>query len=574
MLDTLLHIGKTLRESGKLKYVSYIEPAPRKSGKIDVVYVCLPVSPDFTFDFERIYKTTHEYQIDEFYFLKFKTSKADNQVKYIFGDICFGVDKKGNYLLSTFYQLAELDRKDYKKHSSFDRSKNEATFFRGTLIERFRESFASEKSRIETILQENGDEQICFLHFDFQGDKKHWYLFDEELKKVSEKVLEESLKKQAEGYVLDKYIYKTLSSPQKDLKFPGFSAENVYKTKLFRSIDEVMNLFYALEISLKSIIGVGKIKINVLPKGDSLKAEQIEDFFSKKGLGSHSTAVDVIDTYNQPDEFFLPFTSEGSKNFMQFDIIFSDSSGKHDVDVIELVGLERDLLVELNNRIRDIRQEVETKRGEIIGKSNKIQPLRIRYSYSNILGDFTKEKKKYQSHLLKVLPQIYKGSYYRDDVLLPAFIEKTEYNIRQGKPNYDFLKFDYEFLVRLRNKNGDEEMKNMFESASFKAGQLLGQLSQPVSWQINSFEKNYVGQLSRRVSDIDSLMNFAGFVCEKLAIHDRASRNLKEKYSEFISLVKEIQQDYDRRYCVVGFFEGYFGKFEKSENQGGDDNDR
>ena len=117
-------------------------------------------------------------------------------------------------------------------------------------------------------------------------------------------------------------------------------------------------------------------------------------------------------------------------------------------------------------------------------------------------------------------------------------------------------------------------MKNMFESPSFKAGKLLGQLSQPVSWKINSFEKNYVGQLSRRISDIDGLMNFAGFICEKLAIHDKAYTKLKEKYGEFMSLVKEIQKDYDRRYCVVGFFEGYFSKFEISENQGEENNDR
>lgn len=568
MLETLLHIGKTLRESGRLKYLNYIEPAPRKLGKIDVVYVCLPVDENFTFDFDRIYKTTLEYQIDEFYFLRFKTSKADNQVKYIFGDISFGIDKKGGYLPGTFYQLADPDRKDYKKNSSFDRSREEAKFFQGTLVEKFRESFVSEKERIERILQENGDGQICFLHFDFQGDKRHWYLFDEELKKISEKVLEESLKKQADGYVLDKYIYKTLSSPKKDLKFPQFREENVYKTKVFRDIDEVMNLFYALEVSLKQIIGVGKIKINVLPRGDNLKAEQIEEFFISKGLGKHSTAVEVIDLYNQSDDFLLPFVSEVSQNFTQFDVVFSDSSGKHDVDVIELAGLERDSFVELDERIKEIRREVEAKREAVIGKSDKIQPLRIRQSFSNILGDFSKDKKKYQSHLLKVLPQIYKGNYYRDDVLLPAFIEKTEYNIRQGKANYDFLKFDYEFLVRLRNKNGDEEMKNMFESPSFKAGKLLGLLAQPVSWQINSFEKNYVGQLSRRISDVDGLMNFAGFICEKLAIHNKAYPELKEKYGEFMSLVKEIQQDYDRRYCAVGFFEGYFSKFETPKIQG------
>ncbi len=54
MLDTLLHIGKILRESGRLKYHSYIETAPKELGKINVVYFCLPVNEDLTFNFDGI----------------------------------------------------------------------------------------------------------------------------------------------------------------------------------------------------------------------------------------------------------------------------------------------------------------------------------------------------------------------------------------------------------------------------------------------------------------------------------------------------------------------------------------
>jgi hypothetical protein len=566
MLETLLHIGKTLRESENgLKHHRYIKSAPKRDKKPDVVYLVLPVREDFSFDFGNLHPTTDEYLIEKLFYLTYKTSDADSSIKYLWGDILYWIDK--NAKEQGTYRIDE-------KKNAFNRASRDEMFFTGTLINKFRCSFRDNREAIEEILAKTNLGQFCYLHFSFSG--KHWYQFEKELEKVNEKMLEEFLEKQKGELVLRKYLYKTLSSPEKDLKFPNFSKNNMYKTKTFKNIDEVMDLFYAIDFSLKDIIRIDKIKINVLPKGDNLKAEQMEEYFNSKGLGKHSTAVGVIDAYNQPDDFFAPFASDIAKNFTQFDVIFSKASGgsSPDVDVIELAGLARDSLVELNDRIKDIQRKVEADREKVVGKSDKIQPLRIRQSFSNILGDFSKDKKKYQSHLLKVLPQIYKGNYYRDDVLLPAFIEKTEYNIRQGKTNYGFLKFDYEFLVRLRNKNGDKEMKNMFESPSFKAGKLLGQLAQPVSWQINSFEKNYVGQLSRRISDIDGLVNLAGFICEKLAIHDKAFPKSKEKYGEFMSLVKEIQQDYDRRYCVAGFFEGYFGKFETPETQGEENNDR
>ena len=111
-----------------------------------------------------------------------------------------------------------------------------------------------------------------------------------------------------------------------------------------------------------------------------------------------------------------------------------------------------------------------------------------------------------------------------------------------------------------------EEMKN---SKSYKAGKLLGTLAQPVSWEIKSFEKNYVGLLSRRISDMQGLIGFANFINEKLAIHERAYPSLKEKYGELANLLGELnQREYHRDYCAFGFFEGYFAKFEKPEKQG------
>jgi hypothetical protein len=581
MLDTLLQIGKTLRESGRLRHHRYIKAAPKvektKTGSIktDVVYLVLPVREDFTFDFDNLETDFHnENEIENFYYLKYKTSDADSSVKYLWGDILYWLDKDGKEQGS--YRIDETK-------NAFERAIRDEKSFRESAIDKFRQSFAKNKSAIEQLLVENATGKQCYLHFNFSGN--HWYQFSNEFKNLNEKMLDEFLEKQKGQLVLRKYIYKTLASPEKDLKFPNFRKENMYKTRTFKSIEEVLDLFYSIDYSLQDIIRIDKIKINVLPKGENLDAKNIEEFFDNKGLAAHATAVGIVDENNQPDDFFSPFMSEVSKNFTQFDVIFSKASGgsSPDVDVIELASLERDLLVELSERIRNIRLNIEAEREKIVGKSDKIKPLSIKQSFFNILGDVTKDKKKYQSHLLKALPQIYTGNYYRDNILLPVFIEKTEYNIRQDNENFNFLKFDYEFLVKLRNRIGDKNMENdktanneiedMFSSSSYKAGELLGKMSKPVSREINSFQKNYVGQLSRRIADLDSLMDFTGFICEKLAIHDKLFQNIKDDFNEFINRIKDNPKSYDRRYFAVGFFEGYLGKFEKTANEGETTND-
>ena len=83
-----------------------------------------------------------------------------------------------------------------------------------------------------------------------------------------------------------------------------------------------------------------------------------------------------------------------------------------------------------------------------------------------------------------------------------------------------------------------KKWKQCTNSNSYKAGKLLGQLAQPVSWEIKSFEKNYVGLLSRRISDKEGLIAFSNFINEKLAIHERAYPSLKDKFIELCRFVK------------------------------------
>ena len=580
MLDTILQIGKKLRESSKgLRHHRYIKSAPKvektKTGSIktDVVYLVLPVREDFSFDFDSDSLKVdfhNENVIPNFYYLAYKSSDADTLVKYIWGDISYGVDKKGKE--QGYYRMENPEVKNAFGSSSFVRGIEDAKTFNGTIIEKFRASFAGNRERIENLLKEYGQEKYCYLHFDFQGERKHWYQFEDELNAVNKKFLREFIgEKQNDSIVLRKSLYKTLASPEKNLPFPNFSASNIYKTRTFQSEDEVLDLIYAINYSTRAAITERDIKIIILPKGANIEAAHIEEFFERRKFGDEDNAEDKLTEQNKEelDFLFVPVVDENvPSEIVEFDFVFSKAGGmtSPDVDMIELSGIKRSLLAQLSERVNKIRQNVETDRENLVGKSDKIKSLNIKWSFLSIFGDVTKDKKKYQSHLLKVLPQIYSGTYFKDAILLPAFIEKTEYNIRQDKSDFNLLKFNYEFLVRIRNKNGENAMEDMKKSSSYTAGKLLGQLAQPVSWEIKSFEKNYVGLLSRRISDKQGLVAFANFINQKLAIHERAYPSLKEKYIELADILSAMQnKEYHREYCAFGFFEGYFKKFEKPE---------
>ena len=582
MIDTILQIGKILRESKRLRHHRYIKPAPKKEitpkgiVKTDVVYLVLPVLEDFAFDFTNLDKNFHnENIIPDFYYLAYKSSDADTLVKYIWGDISYGVDKKGKE--QGYYRMENPEVKNAFGLSSFVRGVEDAKTFSGTAIEKFRESFAENRERIENLLKEYGQERFCYLHFDFYGERKHWYQFEEEFEALNNKFLQEFIGDKQNGeVVLRKSLYKTLASPEKNLPFPDFSASNIYKTRTFKrneTEDQILDLIYAINYSTRAVISERDIKIIILPKGENIEAAHIEEFFERRRFQEEINAEEKLINQNKTenedslDAFFAPVVDENvSGEIIEFDFVFSKAGGMTapDVDMIELAGVRRSHLANLAVRVNDIRFETEKERENLFGKNDKIKPLSIKMSFLNILGDVTKDKKKYQSHLLKVLPQIYSGTYYKDAVLLPAFIEKTEYNIRQEKADFNLLKYNYEFLVRLRNNNGENEMEDMKNSKSYAAGKLLGQLAQPVSWEIKSFEKNYVGLLSRRISDKQGVVAFANFINQKLAIHERAYPSLKEKYTELARILNEIgNKEYHREYCAFGFFEGYFAKFEK-----------
>ncbi len=432
-----------------------------------------------------------------------------------------------------------------------------------------------------------------FLHFDFHG--KQWYEYSTELKIINHKILEDFVEpsKTGNGYILKKYLYKTLSSAKKDLQFPTFRAEARYRNKTFAKPEDIMDLVYAVDYSKKESIRIpfSSIKIIVLPKGENLTAENFENFGKGTisvgnldgGLKNQEVRIKEDNVLESEDILFTPLISNVVDEIIQFDLVFcKESKGSSpDVDVIEISGIDKSYLREIDRRIKIIKRSIYGKRAEEI--KTKLKPIGISQSFVNILGDTTAEKKKYQSHIFKVLPQIYTGIYYNDPILLPRFVEKTEENIRgasKKKFNFNLLKYDFYFLTQIQNtqKKG-EHLMNIKNSKSYKIGLLLGELAQQfAAWRndcpIKSFEKSYVGTLSRRITTMAELLKFKTFIEEKLVLHERSkfTFNASQKLTEAIKeLEASSEEKYDRHRCSFGFFESYFStaqnKKEKDQPQ-------
>lgn len=442
------------------------------------------------------------------------------------------------------------------------------------------EQIESHEEQIEKLV--NYSTSNLFLHLDFNG--KHWYEFADEFNIINLKMLDDFTERssQADGYLLKKSLYKTLSSAEKDLQFPYFHSQSRYRSKLFRNIEEVSDLLYAIDYSKTALVRISHsdIKLIVLPKGKNLTAKHYERFIqqanSLKDEQEQETIIGQANVQDNQEQLFAPLIENVAENIIQFDLIFSKKGGQTapDVDMVEISGVEKSHLREISQRISKIKRSLYDKRLSEIKAG--LKPFSITWSFLNILGDSTAGMKKYQSHLYKVLPQIYTGTYYNDLILLPALIEKTEAHIRAGNPDFNFLKYDFYFLTTIQNiiPEGGNLMK-IQESQSYKIGLLLGELAkQFAAWRedcpIKSFEKSYVGTLSRRITTIPDLMRFKTFMEEKLILHERASftHSVSASLSEEIkALESSSSEKYDRHKCAFGFFESYFAPVAGKEEQ-------
>jgi hypothetical protein len=411
-----------------------------------------------------------------------------------------------------------------------------------------------------------------FIHFEFQ-EKQHWYQFVDDMSLLNTKILSEFVDNTSNGLVLKKTLYKTLCSGDKknDIQFPSFRDTNKHMSKNFQ-LESLQDLFYAIEYTGKGkVISGTDIKLIVLPRGEQLMAKDYDDFLEKRDEAK-VLAKNKNSKQNSTDPLFDFFTDD-EKNITSFDLILCKKGGisSPDSDLIELSGIEKSKLRQTKERIQRISSEINQERKNFLRTVKDLYPMTIDYSFRCILGNPQTDPKtgklsykpntKYQSHLLKVITLIYSDNYIHDEVLLSAFIQNVEFSIRSGDAKFNFLKFDMKFLYKIQNTKTDKFME-ITTSESYQIGLMLGGLARNLSQEINSFEKNYVGNLTRRIGNMADFIKLKNDIEQKLIMHDKTKYTFQTSY-DLAQKVKEFKARYDKEECAFGFMESYFKPFKK-----------
>ena len=285
------------------------------------------------------------------------------------------------------------------------------------------------KKELKKSSEAKGDEELLllntasiFLHFSYEdgnGDEKSWYDFSNTFELVTQKMLKEYVAETNGGLVLNKNLWHTICSGDKknDIQFPNFAWENRYKTRGFTESD-IEDLFYGVTYAKKGkMISGSEYKLIVLPFGKNLKADDLKLFIEKKNESS-------IILSNEYSDDLISSALGSSSTFTSFDFIFVKNGGtKPDTDLIEISNITRSTLNRVDLRNKSIAHQVYSERNNEIKVD---MSLSICKSLTNLLGDVQLDatgkvkitaSKKYESHILKVLPLIYKEIFYNVYIL-------------------------------------------------------------------------------------------------------------------------------------------------------------
>ena len=433
------------------------------------------------------------------------------------------------------------------------------------------------KKKLEKLREAKGDEELLqlnsasiFLHFSYEdgnGDEKSWYDFSKTFELITRKMLKEYVAETKRGLVLNKNLWHTICSGDKknDIQFPNFDLENRYKTRGFTESD-IEDLFYGVSYAKKGkMISGSEYKLIVLPFGNNLKADDLKLFTEKKNESS-------IILSNEYCDDLISSALGSSSTFTSFDFIFVKNGGtKPDTDLIEISNITRSALNRVDSRNKNIAHQVYAERNKEIKVD---MSLSICKSLSNLLGDVQLNQagkakitasKKYESHILKVLPLIYKEDYYNDPYLLHSFVTNVESVTRIGEGSfwYKILKYDLMFILSIQNNKQNKYM-DIINSASFKLGFKIGKMAKPLKNSIGSFEKNYVGLLSRRVSTKEDCIRFVTDISQKLVMHDGIWATMCAEVCDDLANISE--SEYDKDELSFGFLDGYF-KYEPTDKK-------
>ena len=253
-------------------------------------------------------------------------------------------------------------------------------------------------------------------------------------------------------FLLNSIIFSTLLKSD----FPFFDLGKSFRSFSFKNNDQFEDFLYTGSILNKSFrrLRYTDIDMFVYPvafNGEQISAKDYDAFFFDKKDETRLVAEPI----------FSIFQNEGTERFTRFDFVFSDSSGNTTNDLIEISGIEKSTLRNIQKCIETISREINQEKMSVLNFENGFNNLQIEISFRNILGNAFvnsngkidyKTSSKYESHLLKTLPLIYNSNYFHDDLLLSSFIQVAEYIVRNIEKNsiwfnYADLKYHLKFLI-------------------------------------------------------------------------------------------------------------------------------
>jgi hypothetical protein len=538
MIETIINIGKTLRETGKTEYKPFIVTHDRKDRmsagkKVSTKTFVYDVKIDKE-EFEIF--PSEDQVIDERVPAVFIKGDSNDRY-YIAGDI------NSNYFGKKFELIKYFESNKVGTITPF--------------ITQFRNALRPLLPDIVELVKKNQSiEQNVIVQFRFLngGEYSYWIDRSQDLGQATNYMVENfylEANPESKSYMLAQKTPFTAITAYNLNSLQNLDSINIQKVFPIdgQQDQRIKDLIVGANHIHKGAMRIGKVLIQLLPAGN-YKAQSLLDFLEQKVLARNSNSLEQsgkTKKFNLME--LLETTMNQAARIDKFDIIFLKQGG-NTTDVINYISqISRGEVLKVISRLE--KAEEDTKKFSVAyGQALKfIDPFD---SLTNILKDATKDNKKLEKHQINVLYKIFRDQYYSDTLLLKGLIQQVEMSIRNSERNeYPKLFLHYYYLNQILHIN---EYQMMVETQSYQIGQYLGILSRDVSAAINSFSKQYVGNISRRVSTISDFHKFLNYICEKLAIHEQLETANKVTFVKLSQLLSEFNEPYKKDYVVAGFF--------------------
>jgi hypothetical protein len=576
MIDTVLNLARLVKESKEaISCHLFSSKCPYGSGnsKFQEMYFFQEIRVTKSYKF--VPSGTEKDSFLGAYSIFYRNSSADtgSPSEYIFGDI--KVEKKENEIKGNF--IFDLTDKNPDSNSFMLAEEN---LFKGQVIEhdvirKFRKAFKDQIDIIKDIIKNTpftDKQKYLFIHFNF-GDfdifnnpkNAHWYEFEGALEYMDQMKLQSLTKVFDEtpyGLVLNNSFIGSLCSgdDKNDEQSPEFSYANRYKCFTIPKKD-VGLLYYIEGVSSCCEISIPKCSpymLRILPKGN-ISYKDFKSFIDNMPKyiteedNKEEKAESVIQEAKLEKEWLEDAFNPPPPNIISFDFIFFMKGGttSPNVDMLEINNVQRSQLLKLMTKIKDIRRSLITETGWY--------PDSLWKCFHSILTitEDAKNQPRYKAHMLKVLPKIFKDNYYTDPALLGYMIEKILYNIRNDKP-YIFKKLFINFtFLTLIQKEGRTRMMSLKTSKSAELGRLAARIVFSLSTVKKSVEKRFVGFLSRRVLNIESVVKLLNMCRSQAMLHKDELKIDTKSFPKAMELVEELGDTYDKEAFMAGFLSEY-----------------